>query len=105
MIRFLQTPGPVKKYVLGGLLLLICVSMVWYLVPSGGSRGLGGRSQGVVAKVSGEEVTRLQVQRQKTKMMKQQLPRGGAQMAMLMPFFAQTAAEKPISQQAFLVEA
>ncbi len=68
MIRFLQTPGPVKKYVLGGLLLLICVSMVWYLVPSGGSRGLGGPSQGVVAKVGGEEVTRLQVQRQTTQM-------------------------------------
>src|SRR3989454_12789203 len=105
MIRFLQTPGPVKKYVLGGLLLLICVSMVWYLVPSGGSTGLGGRSQGVVAKVGGEEVTRLQVQRQTTQMLKQQFPRGGAQMAMLMPFFAQRAAENLISQKAILVEA
>src|SRR6266702_2539627 len=105
MIRFLQTPGPVKKYVLGGLLLLICVSMVWYLVPSGGSRGLGGPSQGVVAKVGGEEVTRLQVQRQTTQMLKQQFPRGGAQMAMLMPFFAQRAAENLISQKAILVEA
>src|SRR5438874_2285887 len=105
MIRFLQTPGPVKKYVLGGLLLLICVSMVWYLVPSGGSTGLGGPSQGVVAKVGGEEVTRLQVQRQTTQMLKQQFPRGGAQMAMLMPFFAQRAAENLISQKAILVEA
>src|SRR2546430_14773169 len=97
MIRFLQTPGPVKKYVLGGLLLLICVSMVWYLVPSGGSTGLGSPSHGVVAKVGGEEVTRLQVQRQTTQTLKQQFPRGGAQMAMLMPFFAQSAAENLIS--------
>src|SRR2546421_10618979 len=105
MIRFLQTPGPVKKYVLGGLLLLICVSMVWYLVPSGGSRGLGGPGQGVVAKVGGEEVTRLQVQRQATQMVRQQFPRGGAQMSMLMPFFTQRAAENLISQKAILVEA
>src|SRR5881296_655113 len=105
MIRFLQTPGPLKKYVLGGLLLLICVSMVWYLVPSGGSTGLGGPGQGVVAKVGGEEGTRLQVRRQTTQMLKQQFPRGGAQMAMLMPFFAQRAAENLISQKAILVEA
>src|SRR5437016_4364536 len=105
MIRFLQTPGPVKKYVLGGLLLLICVSMVWYLVPSGGSTGLGGHGQGVIAKVGGEEVTRLQVQRQATQMVKQQFPRGGAQMSMLTPFFAQRAAENLISQKAILVEA
>jgi peptidyl-prolyl cis-trans isomerase D len=105
MIRFLQTPGPVKKYVLGGLLLLICVSMVWYLVPSGGSTGLGGPGQGVVAKVGGEEVTRLEVQRQATQMVRQQFPRGGAQMSMLMPFFAQRAAENLINQKAILVEA
>jgi peptidyl-prolyl cis-trans isomerase D len=105
MIRFLQTPGPVKKYVLGGLLLLICVSMVWYLVPSGGSTGLGGPGQGVVAKIGGEEVTRLEVQRQATQMVRQQFPRGGAQMSMLMPFFAQRAAENLINQKAILVEA
>src|SRR5205809_7419377 len=79
--------------------------MVWYLVPSGGSTGLGGPSQAVVAKVGGEEVTRLQVERQTTQMLKQQFPRGGAQMAMLMPFFAQRAAENLISQKAILVEA
>src|SRR5438477_11546935 len=105
MIRFLQTPGPVKKYVLGGLLLLICVSMVWYLVPSGASTGLGGPGQGVVAKVGGEEVTRLEVQRHATQMLKQQFPRGGAQMSMLLLYFTQRAAKNLISQQAILVEA
>src|SRR5437867_13391468 len=38
-------------------------------------------------------------------MLKQQFPRGGAQMAMLMPFFAQRAAENLISQKAILVDA
>src|SRR5436309_14309877 len=101
MIRFLQTPGPVKKYVLGGLLLLICVSMVWYLVPSGGSTGLGGRGMGVITKVGGEEVTRLQVQRQATQMVKQQCRCGGAQMSWRMRCFAQRAAEMLFSHMAF----
>jgi len=35
MLRFLQTPGPMKKIVLGGLLLVICVMMVITLVPGG----------------------------------------------------------------------
>src|SRR5207253_9094991 len=98
MIRFLQTPGPVKKYVLGGLLLLICVSMVWYLVPSGGNTGLGGPGQGEVAKVGGEEVPRLQVQPQTTQMLNQQFPRVAAQMAMLIQFFAQRTAKNLNSQ-------
>jgi hypothetical protein len=35
MIRFLQTPGPIKKVVLGGLLVVICAAMVIVLVPGG----------------------------------------------------------------------
>ncbi|HEX8801506.1 MAG TPA: hypothetical protein VF772_22975, partial [Terriglobales bacterium] len=35
MIRFLQTPGPAKKIVLGALLLIVCVMMVITLVPGG----------------------------------------------------------------------
>ena len=35
MIRFLQTPGPLKKIILGGMLLLICAAMVITLVPGG----------------------------------------------------------------------
>ena len=61
MIRFLQTPGPTKKIILGGMLLVICAAMVITLVPGGigSSIGLGGPGQGVVATVAGEPVTTL----------------------------------------------
>ena len=35
MIRFLQTEGPFKKFVWGGLLLIICAAMVIAFVPGG----------------------------------------------------------------------
>jgi peptidyl-prolyl cis-trans isomerase D len=107
MIRFLQTPGRVKKYVLGGMLVVICVSMAWYVVPSGGtaSLGLGGPGKGIVATVSGEEVTATAVQRQAKQMLEQQFPRGGAQANSLLPFFAQRAAETLISEKILLAEA
>ena len=43
MIRFLQTPGPIKKIVLGGMLTVICAAMVITLIPGGigDSIGLG----------------------------------------------------------------
>jgi peptidyl-prolyl cis-trans isomerase D len=108
MIRFLQTPGPVKKIVLGGLLTVICVLMVITLVPGFGSSdllGTGSPGRGVVATVDGEQVTASQVQQEARQRLQQQFPRGGAQTAMLLPYFAQQAAEALISQKAMLVEA
>jgi peptidyl-prolyl cis-trans isomerase D len=107
MIRFLQTPGPVKKYVLGALLLLITVSMVWYLVPSSGNSGynFGGGKQGVVAQVDGADVTADEVRQTARQMLQQQMPQGGSNMSMLLPFFAQRAAEQLITRQALLSEA
>lgn len=107
MIRFLQTPGPVKKYVLGGLLLLITVSMCWYLVPSGGnnSYSFGGTSKGVVAQIEGADVTADEVRTTARQMLQQQMPQGGANMSMLLPFFAQRAAEQLITREALISEA
>ncbi|MGA9799774.1 MAG: peptidyl-prolyl cis-trans isomerase [Terriglobales bacterium] len=107
MIRFLQTPGPTKKVILGGMLLVICAAMVITLVPGGigDSIGLGGPGQGVVAKVAGEPVTTLEVQREARQMLRQQFPRGGAQTEMLLPYFAERAAQTLISRKALVAEA
>src|SRR5439155_9144192 len=71
MIRFLQTPGPIKKIVLGGLLTVICAAMAITLIPGGlGSDviGTGTPGQGVVANVAGEPVTTVDVQREARQM-------------------------------------
>ena len=107
MIRFLQTPGPTKKIVLGGLLLVICAAMVITLVPGGigSSIGLGGPGQGVVASVAGEPVTTLEVQREARQMLRQQFPRGGEQTSILIPYFAERAAQNLISRKILATEA
>jgi peptidyl-prolyl cis-trans isomerase D len=111
MIRFLQTPGPLKKYVLGGVLLLICVSMVWYLVPSAGNSGysFGGPRKGVIAEVDGGDVTAEQVRQTAQQMAQRQAAQYGENASMLMPFLIQqatrAAAEQLINRQALLSEA
>jgi peptidyl-prolyl cis-trans isomerase D len=107
MIRFLQTPGPIKKIVLGGLLTIISVFMVITLVPGFGSTDFFGTAptRGVVAKVAGADITSQEVQRQAREMVHQQFPRGGAQASMLLPFFASQAAQQLIQRQALIAEA
>ncbi len=107
MIRFLQTPGPIKKIVLGGLLTIISVFMVITLVPGFGSTDFFGSapSRGVVAKVGGTDITSQEVQRQARQMVQQQFPRGGSQASMLLPFFASQAAQQLIQRQALIAEA
>lgn len=108
MIRFLQTPGPVKKIVLGGLLTIICVLMVITLVPGFGSSdffGMNGPAKGVVATVDGNDITTLEVQREAKQRIQQQFPKGGSQASMLLPFFASQAAEQLIQREAIVAEA
>jgi len=107
MIRFLQTPGPLKKIILGGILLVICGAMVITLVPGGlGSNlGFGGPGQGVVATVGGESVTTQEVEQQARQMLQQQMPQGGARSEVLLPFFASQAAQSLIDQKVILSEA
>src|SRR5436190_21562633 len=56
MLRFLQTPTKTKKYVLGGLLLLVCVTMLFYLIPGFGDF-TGTAGSGVYARVGDQEIT------------------------------------------------
>jgi peptidyl-prolyl cis-trans isomerase D len=105
MIRFLQTPGPVKKYALGAILLVICVSMVWYLVPQGSTLGIGAPGAGIVASVAGEDIHTTEVQQQARRMVEQQFPRGGAQANMLLPFFAQRAFDDLVNEKILIAEA
>jgi len=108
MIRFLQTPGPVKKVILGGLLTIICVFMVITLVPGFGSSnffGTGAPQRGVIATVAGDDITTLEVQKEAKQMVARQFPKGGAQASMLLPFFASQAAENLIQRDAIIAEA
>src|SRR6202051_5297929 len=90
MIRFLQTEGPVKKIVLSGLLLLICAAMVIAFVPGGlGDNITGTPGKGVVAKVSGEDITAEQVRETARQMAQQQAQTYGAHASMVMPFLLQ----------------
>ncbi len=104
MIRFLQTEGPIKKVVLGGLLLIICAAMVVTLIPGGlGSDLMGQPGKGVVAKVDGQDITRDQVLQMAQQIVQQEAARYGAQASMLIPFLQRQAkpqaAEELINQQ------
>src|SRR5580692_8808987 len=103
MIRFLQTPGPAVKMALGGILLVICGSMVVTLIPGGLGSDMWGAApgKGIVAKVDGGDVTAEEV-RQTARQMLQANPQT---MAMLLPYFSQRAAEQLITRQALIAEA
>jgi peptidyl-prolyl cis-trans isomerase D len=105
MIRFLQKSGQTTKYVLGGLLLLVCASMVIAFIPGIGTDTTGQPARGVIAKVDGGDITADDVRVAARQMLQQQMPQGGANMNMLLPFFAQRAAEQLITRQALLAQA
>src|SRR5215467_3376806 len=108
MIRFMQTSSWFKKYFLAGILLIICISMAWYVLPGGaGTTTLGGNApqKGVLAKVAGQDVTTDEVQKQARQVIAQRYPRAGAQAAMIMPIIARQVADQLINQKLMLSEA
>src|SRR5258708_5294548 len=110
MIRFLQTEGPIKKIVLSGLLLLICGAMAITLIPGGlGSELTGTPGKGIVAKVSGEDITVEQVGEAARNMAQRQAQQYGANASMIMPFLmpraTQQAVNELINRQVELTEA
>jgi len=106
MIRQLQNAGPTVKIILGALLVLICASMAITLIPGFGSNaGLGGPPAGVLATIGDQTVTVPEVQREARNMIHQQFPKGGPQASMLLPYFANQAAERLINEKALVAEA
>ena len=106
MLRFLQTPGPMKKIILGGLLLVICVMMVITLVPGGLFGDYFGSSvttAGVLAKVGTEDISLQQVA-QRARMIGKQQFRGNVPPT-IMPFLMQRAADNMITMGALSYEA
>jgi peptidyl-prolyl cis-trans isomerase D len=108
MIRFLQTPGPIKKIVLGGVLLVICVMMVITLIPGGGFLndlfGRGITQSGVLARVGNQDVSLQEVSQQARYIGRQQF-KGQTIPPAIMPYFMQRAAQGMITQKALVYEA
>ena len=96
MIRFLQTPGPIKKIVLGGLLTVVCVLMAITLIPGFGSGSFlsDTPAQGVVATVSRQDVTTNDVERQAKQMLNQQFPKRRSPGQFAIAFFRAACSRK-----------
>lgn len=112
MIRFLQKSGQTTKYVLGGLLLIICASMVITLIPGGlgGDVFTGGTpGKGEIAKVDGADISTDDVRETARQNAQQDAQRYGEMAAKIMPFLIQQetvrAVDQLISRQALLSEA
>jgi peptidyl-prolyl cis-trans isomerase D len=110
MIRFLQTPGPTKKIILSSLLLIICGGMVITLIPGGlGSDIMGQPSQGVVAKVAGQNITTQEVRDRARALAEQQVaqygPMGKQLLPMIMPRAISQSVEQLIIGKAIVSEA
>jgi len=108
MIRFLQTEGPIKKIVLSGLLLIICAAMAITLIPGVGNNETFTK-RGVLASVSGADITVEQVKEAARNMAQQQAQQYGANASMLMPLLmqqaTQRAADQLIDREALVAEA
>ena len=111
MIRILQTSGQTTKYILGGLLLLICASMVITLVPGGLGGDVFGSNpgKGIIAKVNGEDISADEVRMQARQQAQQDAQRYGEIASKIMPLLLQQATSRAVEQlitrQALLSEA
>ena len=103
MIRFLQSSQKSAKYLIGGFLILVCFSMVAYLIPGLDPGGRVEGQSGLVARVADEDITLREVDDAARRMGRQQFPRGLPQQ--FLPFFRQQAAEQLVTRKAILAEA
>src|SRR5438477_7647480 len=100
MIKFLQTPTRAKKFVLGGLLVVVAVMMVITLIPGIFDSLTNTAGRGVYARVGGHDVTTADVDRTAQQMARQQrLP------AEFVSFVRPQAANQLITKYALIAEA
>ncbi|HEY3926832.1 MAG TPA: peptidyl-prolyl cis-trans isomerase [Candidatus Koribacter sp.] len=101
MIRFLQTPSPTKKIVLGGLLTVICVMMVVTLIPGGSLFGGGTVTNDTdIAKVDGDAITVTEVSKAA-----QNMAQRNRYPMQLVPYLMPQAADMVIKEHALIAEA
>jgi peptidyl-prolyl cis-trans isomerase D len=99
MIRFLQSGNKAAKYLLGGLMLIVCASMVTYLIPGFLNDSTVNRT-GVLASVGGHQVTTDQVQKlAQVRMRQQRYP------DQLLPFLMPQVAQQLIQEAELRYEA
>jgi len=99
MIRFLQSGNKAAKYLLGGLMLIVCASMVTYLIPGFLNDSTANRT-GVLASVGGHQVTTDQVQKlAQVRMRQQRYP------DQLLPFLMPQVAQQLIQEAELRYEA
>jgi peptidyl-prolyl cis-trans isomerase D len=82
---------------------VICVSMVWYLGNPLGTSST--TATGVVATVAGEDIHATDVQAQAKRLLAERYPRGGPEVAILMPLAAQRAFDNLVNEKILIVEA
>jgi peptidyl-prolyl cis-trans isomerase D len=75
MIKFLQSGGKTTKYLLGGMLLILCGSMVTFLIPGFMSDSTASAS-GAVASVAGHNIQMADVQSTAARLVQQQMRQG-----------------------------
>jgi peptidyl-prolyl cis-trans isomerase D len=101
MIRFLQTPTPMKRFVLGAILIAFCLLMVVSLVPNLNQSLLGNpTTPGVLAKVGDQDVTQEEVQQRAT-----QVAQSQGYPAQLIPLLMPQVLNSVIADKAVLSEA
>ncbi len=98
MFDLFRSPDKVKKYILGGLLTLVALSMVTYLIPNY-NYGTTTATNPVLAKVGGTEITALEAQQMFQKYSAGRIP------PELMEIYLPQFVDQMISQRAALYEA
>ena len=102
MIKFLQTPTRAKKFVLGGLLVVVAVMMVITLIPGIFDNLTNTAGRGVYARVGGHDVSDTDVDRQAQQMARQQR---GIPPEFINAFIRPQAAQQLVTKYALIAEA